>query len=138
MQDKNGSCASTGNGKDGHRAYDSSNLHNLAKAEHRRYDQGNSHLPRLNCRCALLQVHEEGRVQRTALSNSRWVDEEDEMGIWKIELPLRAETSRQCLMTNNAQNRAALSNNAYLWCHGAHITLLCDGEEGRGAAGKAV
>ncbi|KAG9799328.1 hypothetical protein KCU75_g58, partial [Aureobasidium melanogenum] len=77
-------------------------------------------------------------AKRTALSNSRWVDEEDEMGIWKIELPLRAETSRQCLMTNNAQNRAALSNNAYLWCHGAHITLLCDGEEGRGAAGKAV
>jgi hypothetical protein len=35
------------------------------------------------------------------------------------------------------ENKEIFGKDAYLWCHGAHITLLCAEEEGRGAARMA-
>jgi hypothetical protein len=36
------------------------------------------------------------------------------------------------------KNKEIFGKNAYLKCHGTHITLLCEGEKGRGAARTAV
>jgi hypothetical protein len=36
------------------------------------------------------------------------------------------------------KNKEIFGENTYLECHGARITLLCEGEKGRGAARTAV
>ncbi|KAG9652915.1 hypothetical protein KCV04_g45, partial [Aureobasidium melanogenum] len=71
---------------------------------------------RSTCRCALLQVHGKRSAQVGKESAQRCPT----VGGWTRE------------------NKEVVGKDAYLWCHGAHITLFCDGDEGRGAAGTAV